>query len=61
MVLSLNEQQRQNCFLHLRSFLEPLMADAESFYIQLGRVIDRLRCREHIYIVNQLIQFSFRN
>ena len=38
MVLSLNEQQRQNCFLHLRSFLEPLMADAESFYIQVGGI-----------------------
>ena len=38
MVLSLNEQQRQNCFLHLRSFLEPLTTDAEPFYIQVGGI-----------------------
>lgn len=34
----MNEQQRQNCFLRLRSFLEPLIADSESFYIQVGGI-----------------------
>lgn len=38
MVLSLNEQQKHNCFLHLRSMLEPRMADAEAFFIQVGGI-----------------------
>ena len=38
MVLSLNERQKQNCFLRLRSCLEPLMADAQEFFINVGGI-----------------------
>lgn len=36
MVLSLNNEQKQNCFRNLDKLLEPLMPEAETFYLDLG-------------------------
>jgi len=36
MVLSLNKQQKQNCFTYLKARLSPLMTAAEEYYIDLG-------------------------
>ena len=36
MVLSLNKEQKQNCFSHLKALLSPMMTEAEEYYIDLG-------------------------